>query len=112
MSRTRPGSPTSAEIRQARAFLYKRGARTVPPDEFAGTAKDMALTFAELWKTIWEENMGCSNRSDEERGSILDAEITEGENKGKTLGQAMHESMQVRDVTVEIQPLTVEGEAN
>jgi hypothetical protein len=30
----------------------------VPPDEFAGTAKDMALTFAELWKTIWEEKDG------------------------------------------------------
>ena len=50
-----PKRPTSAETRQARAFLYKRGARTVPPDEFAGTAKDMALTFAELWAQIWKE---------------------------------------------------------
>jgi len=47
---------TSAEVRQARAFLYKRGARTVPPDEFAGTAKDMALSFAQLWNEIWKEN--------------------------------------------------------
>jgi hypothetical protein len=56
--------------------------------------------------------MGCSNRSDEEHGSILDAEIAEGENKGKTLGQAMLDSMQVRDATVEIQPLAVEGEVS
>jgi hypothetical protein len=66
-----PKSPTSVEIRQARAFLYKRGARAVPPDEFAGTAKDMALTFAELWKTIWEEKDG--REFSVERGNNEDA---------------------------------------
>jgi hypothetical protein len=43
----------------------------VPPDEFAGTAKDMALTFAELWKTIWEEKDG--REFSVERGNNEDA---------------------------------------
>ena len=48
-------APTAKEVRQARLFLRSRGARSIQPAEFAGTAKEMALSFAALWSAILEE---------------------------------------------------------
>lgn len=44
--------PVPKEIRAARAFLTKKGIRTLSPRLFAGSAKELDIGFQDLLRTI------------------------------------------------------------
>jgi len=55
---------TPKERRQARAFLYQIGvpAQVISPEDYAGAAKDLGLTFAGLWEVVVEVAHGIEAR--------------------------------------------------
>lgn len=68
--------------RAARAFLFKRGIKNIPPGKFAAASKEMQVPFGELLYLLGLLYDGPSVSSSEQRSRFLDAEQLKITEKG------------------------------